>query len=108
MVRDINGLGSNGVKNAGDARTERKAQKPVDGSDAASGKAPAREAKADDVQLSSQAQQLGALAEKVSQLPDVDASRVAAVREKLARNELQIDNQRLAEKLLNSDDLFNG
>lgn len=59
------------------------------------------------VQLSTGAQQLKSMENKLAKLPDVDHDRVAEVKAKLENGELNIDNEQLAEKILASDLLLN-
>ncbi|MEH6651585.1 MAG: flagellar biosynthesis anti-sigma factor FlgM [Motiliproteus sp.] len=51
------------------------------------------------VKLSDQAQTLGKLEEKVSQLPDIDESRVASIRQAIDDGSFSIDPERIAGKL---------
>lgn len=52
------------------------------------------------VQLSQQAQQLQNIAEKMRSEPEVDNERVARIKQAIADGSYQIDNQRLASKLV--------
>jgi negative regulator of flagellin synthesis FlgM len=105
MVRDISGLGSppnSSLKtnrgNTSNAGADNKVPEKTTQS-----AAPNRN---EQVQLSSQAQKLKAMEEKLSQLPDVNHERVAEVKARLESGAFAIDNQRLAEKMLKADDLF--
>ena len=53
------------------------------------------------VQLSAQAQQLQNLTGNMRQLPDVDNERVNRLKQAIADGSYQVDNQRLASKLVN-------
>lgn len=55
----------------------------------------------DSVQLSPQAQQLQSLAGSMRELPEVDNDRVARLKQAIADGSYQVDNQRLASKLIN-------
>lgn len=70
--------------------------------------APAGAAKAavDSVSLSSNAQAMKSLEEKVQKLPDVNEKRVAQIKAALASGEYSVDDLVVADKLLNLDDLF--
>ena len=101
MVREINGLGSQ-ITNS--PRSERSAEKKDDKAAASpeSGQTAAR----DEVELSNQAQGLQALTDKVAELPDVNVEKVASIKAALERNEFNIDELVLADKILNNDALF--
>lgn len=60
----------------------------------------------DQIELSSQAQKLKTLEEKLSQQPDIDEDRVASVRARIDSGEFAIDNLNLADKILSSEALF--
>ncbi|MEO8308309.1 MAG: flagellar biosynthesis anti-sigma factor FlgM [Pseudomonadota bacterium] len=53
-----------------------------------------------DVQITNRAQQLAALEQSIRELPAIDASRVAAVRERLDSGNYQPDAQRVADGLI--------
>lgn len=74
--------------------------------DAAPQPGSAAKAAVDSVSLSSSAQSLKALEEKVQKLPDVNEKRVAQIRAALASGEYSVDDLVVADKLLNLDDLF--
>jgi negative regulator of flagellin synthesis FlgM len=52
------------------------------------------------VQLSPEAQRLQQTTEKLSQQPTVDQERVAQIKQAIAEGNYQVDNQRVASKLL--------
>ncbi|MET0379008.1 MAG: flagellar biosynthesis anti-sigma factor FlgM [Spongiibacteraceae bacterium] len=60
----------------------------------------------DSVSLSSNAQAVKALEEKIQKLPDVNEKRVAQIKAALASGEYSVDDLVVADKLLNLDDLF--
>lgn len=107
MVRDINGLGS---PPPAEKRSDAGAQKaPVDTAEReqkTTQQSQSTAATRDDVELSSEIKSLKAAEETIQRLADVDEERVAQVKAALENNELKIDNQRLAEKILANDALF--
>ena len=54
----------------------------------------------DAVSISSRAADLQSLEASITQLPDVDASRVNALREQISAGNYAVDSQRLADKML--------
>ncbi|WP_022963250.1 flagellar biosynthesis anti-sigma factor FlgM [Halopseudomonas pelagia] len=52
------------------------------------------------VKLSSQAQQLQAIEERIRDLPEVDSARVAQIRQAISDGSYQTDSARIADKLL--------
>ncbi|WP_019605469.1 flagellar biosynthesis anti-sigma factor FlgM [Teredinibacter turnerae] len=60
----------------------------------------------DSVSLSPQGQTLAKLSTELSQSPDVDQDKVAAVRTALAEGRYQVDAQAIAGKMLEQDDLL--
>ncbi|WP_210395777.1 flagellar biosynthesis anti-sigma factor FlgM [Motiliproteus sediminis] len=60
------------------------------------------------VKLSAEAQTLQKLEEKVAQLPDVDADRVAQIKQAIEDGSYQVDSQRVAAKLLQLEDQLFG
>lgn len=61
----------------------------------------------DNVVLSEGAQRLNRLQANINSLPDVDVERVAALREAIANGKFEINADRIAENMLNQDDLLN-
>lgn len=75
--------------------------------DATQAPGPAEQAAADKtaspesgVKLSSQAQQLQAIEERLRDLPEVDSERVAKIRQAISDGSYQTDSARIADKLL--------
>jgi negative regulator of flagellin synthesis FlgM len=66
----------------------------------------AAKAAVDSVSLSSNAQAVKAMEEKIQKLPDVNEKRVAQIKAALASGEYSVDDLVVADKLLNLDDLF--
>lgn len=60
----------------------------------------------DSVSLSSNAQALKAIEEKIQKLPDVNEKRVAQIKAALASGQYSVDDLVVADKLLNLDGLF--
>jgi negative regulator of flagellin synthesis FlgM len=66
----------------------------------------AAKAAVDSVSLSSNAQAMKSLEEKIQKLPDVNEKRVAQIKAALASGQYNVDDLVVADKLLNLDDLF--
>ncbi len=60
----------------------------------------------DSVNLSSQAQSLKAVEEKVQKLPSVNEKKVAEIKAALASGQYRVDDLVIADKLLGFDELF--
>lgn len=60
----------------------------------------------DSVQLSPEAQSMNRLEENLARLPDVDAERVASLKQAIADGRFEIDAERIAQNMLNQDDLL--
>ena len=108
MVNTIKGSGSGvppeqPLRTNTDTAAKTPAQQPK-----AEAPVPAGAAKAavDSVSLSSNAQAMKSLEEKVQKLPDVNEKRVAQIKAALASGEYSVDDLVVADKLLNLDDLF--
>lgn len=61
---------------------------------------------ADQVLLSSQAQSLNKLESKINSLPDVDLNKVAEIKRAISEGRFEINAKRIAENMLNQDDLL--
>ena len=71
---------------------------------AAADKAPA--GAKDNVVLSPEAQNLHRLQAKISDMPDVDMERVAAIKKAIAEGKFEINAERIAENMLNQEELL--
>lgn len=60
----------------------------------------------DSVILSQEAQSMNRLEESMANLPDVDSERVATIKQAIAEGRFEFDAQRIAENMLNQDDLL--
>lgn len=63
-------------------------------------------ASGESVQLSKDARQLQTISEKIAQQPSVDSERVAHLKQAIADGSYQIDNERVASKLLDLEAQF--
>ncbi|WP_323814607.1 flagellar biosynthesis anti-sigma factor FlgM [Cellvibrio sp. NN19] len=68
--------------------------------------APASKAAGDQVVLSQEAQNLGRLQAKIESSPDVDMDKVAEIRRAIAEGRFEINPERIAENMLNQDELL--
>jgi negative regulator of flagellin synthesis FlgM len=68
--------------------------------------APASPKAGDQVVLSEQAQTLGRLQSKVDSAPDVNLDKVAEIRRAIAEGRFEINPERIAENMLNQNDLL--
>lgn len=97
---------SNGI-NSGTNSTRSRSSVPaaVTDSKAASVAAPNTSAK-ENVVLSQEAQRLNRLQATIGELPDVNAERVAALKQAIAEGKFEINPERIAENMLKHDDLL--
>lgn len=110
MATDIKGLGvppaadQTALRSTSKDSTTTNTERPVQQQPAA----PISAAKAavDSVNLSSQAQSLKALEEKIQKLPDVNEKKVAEIKAALASGQYSVDDLVVADKLLGFDELF--
>ncbi|MDH5483896.1 MAG: flagellar biosynthesis anti-sigma factor FlgM [Gammaproteobacteria bacterium] len=63
--------------------------------------AESRPASGDTVSLSAEGLQIGELKQQLDALPDVDAEKVAAIKQEIARGNYPLDPERIAENLIN-------
>ncbi len=68
--------------------------------------APASKGASDQVVLSQEAQTLGRLQAKINNSPDVDLEKVAEIRRAIAEGRFEINPDRIAENMLNQNDLL--
>lgn len=104
MINDITGLSSSQA-NSTRARTGEQSNAAKTGSDA---NAPAQSpsSKGDTVNLSNAAQTLQNVEKKLASAPDVDSERVERLRQEIDSGSYQINAERVAEKMLNFDNLL--
>ncbi len=103
MVIDTNNINSSGGANRS------RSSAPVVAPSAKAPSAPAAKAEPsskDNVVLSSEAQNLVRLQTKISNLPDVNMDRVAAIKQAIAEGRFEINPERIAENMLNQDELL--
>jgi negative regulator of flagellin synthesis FlgM len=97
----LNPANTGGAKNrgAGGVSTHKPDSQPAgsNGNSAASG---------DSVVLSSEAQTLNRLEAQINASPEVDAARVAAIKEAIANGSFEINSERIAERMLDNDDML--
>lgn len=103
MVIDPNN-GLNSVS-SGTARSRNSAGISTDTSTAGASKG-ASTSKSDHVILSGEAQALQRLEAKINGSPEIDSARVAKIKEAIANGSFEINADRIAERMLNSDDLL--
>lgn len=106
MVIDTNNINATGGANSARGRTATPAV--TTGTKTQTNTAPeavAADSKSN-VVLSAEAQNLGRLQAKISSLPDVNLERVAAIRQAIAEGRFEINPERIAENMLNQDELL--
>jgi len=104
MVIDTNNINSSGASS-----TRSRTSAPVAPSSTKTQSAPVETAAPstkDNVVLSSEAQNLVRLQAKISSLPDVNLDRVAAIKQAIAEGRFEINPERIAENMLNQDELL--
>jgi negative regulator of flagellin synthesis FlgM len=113
MASDIKGLGSPKVPDQAALRgtgSAKESSSTTAGERAAQVSAatptPVAKAATDSVNLSSQAQALKTLEEKLQKLPDTNEKRVAEIKAALASGNYSVDDLVVADKLLGFDELF--
>lgn len=104
MVIDTNNINSSGGPNG--------ARRSVPATPASTAKTPTAPvetaiANKDNVVLSPEAQNLTRLQAKINTLPDVNLDRVAAIKQAIAEGRFEINPERIAENMLNQDELLN-
>ena len=104
MVIDTNNINSSGASS-----TRSRTSAPVAPGSTKTTAAPVETAAPstkDNVVLSSEAQNLVRLQAKISSLPDVNLDRVAAIKQAIAEGRFEINPERIAENMLNQDELL--
>jgi negative regulator of flagellin synthesis FlgM len=61
----------------------------------------------DKVMISPEAQNLSRLQAKINLLPEINLERVAAIKQAISEGRFEINPERIAENMLNHDELFN-
>ncbi len=102
MVIDSNNSIKPGSTSSGANRTASANTRQTDARTGVESAAQARE----EVVLSKEAQSLGRLEDKINSLPEVNSERVAEIRQAISEGRFQINAQRIAENMLNQDDLL--
>ncbi len=103
MVIDTNNINSSGGANRS------RSSAPVVTTSTKTSTAPAvapEPSNKDNVVLSSEAQGLVRLQAKISNLPDVNLDRVAAIKQAIAEGRFEINPERIAENMLKQDELL--
>lgn len=111
MANDIKGLGTPQAADQSALRTGSKDPAAAQQAQRTAAQQPqpanaAAKVVADSVNLSSSAQSLKALEEKLQKLPDVNEKKVAEIKAALASGQYSVDDLVVADKLLNFDELF--
>lgn len=95
---------SNNLKSS-NALTGRTAPGATTSKDASKDSASAPEGRTDNVVLSSEAQNLSRLQEKIASAPEVNTERIAEIKQAITEGRFSINPERLAEAMLKYDDL---
>lgn len=103
MINTNNTLDSVGTKST---RSKPAAPSAPEAKTPAPDAAPARKGASDQVVLSQEAQTLGRLQAKINSSPDVDLEKVAEIRRAIAEGRFEINPERIAENMLNQDELL--
>jgi negative regulator of flagellin synthesis FlgM len=109
MTNDIKGLGSPPSTDQSTLRGTGKESATTAAAQTVAKPAPAGVAKAaaESVSLSSNAQALKAVEEKIQKLPDINEKKVAEIKAALESGRYTVDDLVIADKLLGFDELFN-
>lgn len=102
MVIDTNNSIKPGTNGSSASRTTGPNARQADAKVSAESGAQARE----EVVLSKEAQSMGRLQDKINSLPEVNSERVAEIRQAISEGRFQINAERIAENMLNQDDLL--
>jgi len=103
MINTNNTLESVGTKGT---RSKPAAQSAPEAKTPAPDAAPTNKGASDQVVLSQEAQTLGRLQAKINSSPDVDLEKVAEIRRAIAEGRFEINPERIAENMLNQNDLL--
>jgi negative regulator of flagellin synthesis FlgM len=103
MINTNNTLDSVGTKGT---RSKPAAPSAPEAKTPAPDTAPATKGASDQVVLSQEAQTLGRLQAKINSSPDVDLEKVAEIRRAIAEGRFEINPERIAENMLNQNDLL--
>lgn len=102
MVIDTN----NGIKPGNSSNTSARANDTAAKGPATQGEAAPRQTPQDSVVLSQEAQGMNRLEESIASLPDIDSEKVASIKQAIAEGRFEYDADRIAENMLNQDDLL--
>lgn len=102
MVIDSNNSIKPGTSGNSASRTTGPSARQAEAKTGADNATQARE----EVVLSKEAQSMGRLEDKINSLPEVNSERVAEIRQAISEGRFQINAQRIAENMLNQDDLL--
>ena len=100
-IDQINRAATEALSNNGKARGKTEASKS---GDATPNQAPAT----DKVSLSEQSLQVRELQQRLDQVPEVDAEKVQAIKQAIARGDYPVDAQKLAANLMNLEKILSG
>ena len=103
MIIDSN----SGVYSSGSGAKAKSSGATAAGKDSAPSKATSSpQAEGRNVSLSNEAHTLNRLEAQINASPDIDASRVAELKQAIADGTFEVNAERIAEKMLGQDDLF--
>jgi negative regulator of flagellin synthesis FlgM len=100
-----NSIGSSATKGTR-SRTSSPAAEAVQPANVSNQQAASTKSSVDKVQLSQEAQKLGQLQAKINSSSDVDLDKVNEIRRAIAEGRFQINPEKIAENLLNQEELL--
>ena len=106
MVRDINGLDGTSVRPNRLDQGSSKASNSSGTATQAETTTTSSGNSGDDVQISAEAKTLQSLTDNINQLPEVNLERAERIKAALENGEYRVDELVVADKLLNSESLF--
>ena len=106
MAVNFNGIGNNQVNSP--KTTTDKAPDTKTGNQPAPAEQAGKQAHGENVNLSKQAKELRQMGEKLDSYPEVDDSRVEAIRAALADGSYKVDAEKVAQKMLEMDESIFG